>query len=179
MNTTLTRAVFFFIYDFLDGISGTNANFANGSIKNIKNVHLYLLFTRKKGDINITRMLSNIFKLNEEFIGDLLNDGDLKIRFENRILDDTSEFCTELNVYNNDENIVFSNNFLFGIQVSKYLDEEVVVGINDDAPYQWIFIKKDWFFLIDEEISDENYGINIKQSHKIEIPYDHAIDISS
>ncbi|MBT2623521.1 hypothetical protein [Chryseobacterium sp. ISL-6] len=132
----------------------------------------------KKEDISITRMLSNIFKLNEEFVGDLLDDGDFKIRFENRILDNTSEFCTELNVYTKDEIIISANIFLFGIEVSEYLDEEVIVGFNGGDPYQWILIKDNLFFLIDEEISDENYGINVHKSTKIEISYDHAIDIS-
>lgn len=141
---------------------------------------MYVCYLKgKRNDIFIIKMLSSIFKCEKEAIGSLLDDREVEIKFENRLLDETSEFCTELCVYSKDENIIFSNDFLFGIQASKYLDEEVIVSIKGDDPYIYILIKDDLFFQVDEDIIEENYGISIQESSKMEISYNDAIRISN
>jgi len=134
----------------------------------------------KKEDTQIIRMLYDVFKCKKELIGNLLDTKKNDIRFENRLLDHVSEFRTELNVYVNDNinKVAFDTNFLFGNEVSKYLDEEIIVGSQNDDPYEWILIKNNLFFIV-EEIDDENFGITLRKSGNIEISYDQAILISS
>ncbi|WP_027386476.1 hypothetical protein [Chryseobacterium gregarium] len=134
----------------------------------------------KKENIHLIKILSNIFKCKKEFIGNLLDSENFEIRFENRLLDDISEFSTELNVYLNDtvNKTVISNNFLFGIELSRYLNEEIIVSTNRDDPYQWILIRNNSFFLA-EEAEDESFGITLQRSKNIEISYEDAKNISS
>lgn len=141
----------------------------------------YICYLREnKKDIHLIQMLSNIFQCEEELIGNLLNTYNFKIKFENRLLDNVSEFCTELNVYvdNNTNSIVFFNNFLFGFEVSKYLNEDILVSNQGDDPYQWILISNNQFYIV-EEIDNENYGIDLQESNRVKISYNEAMDISS
>ncbi|MDN4012266.1 hypothetical protein QX233_07345 [Chryseobacterium gambrini] len=140
----------------------------------------YICYLREnKKDIHLIQMLSNIFQCEEELIGNLLNTYNFKIKFENRLLDNVSEFCTELNVYvdNNTNSIVFFNNFLFGFEVSKYLNEDILVSNQGDDPYQWILVSNNQFYIV-EEIDNENYGIDLQES-RVKISYNEAMDISS
>ncbi|WP_333597399.1 hypothetical protein [Chryseobacterium flavum] len=134
----------------------------------------------KKEDAQIIKMLYDIFKCEKELIGNLFDTQKNEIRFENRLLDDVSEFCTELNVYVDDNinKVTFKNNFLFGNEVSKYFDEEIIIGSRNDDPYEWILIKNNLFFIV-EEVDDENPGITLQKSGNMEISYDQAILISS
>jgi len=140
----------------------------------------YICYLREnKKDIHLIQMLSNIFQCEEELIGNLLNTYNFKIKFENRLLDNVSEFCTELNVYvdNNTNSIVFFNNFLFGFEVSKYLNEDILVSNQGADPYQWILVSNNQFYIV-EEIDNENYGIDLQES-RVKISYNEAMDISS
>ncbi|WP_265130978.1 hypothetical protein [Chryseobacterium oranimense] len=134
----------------------------------------------KKEDSQIIKMLYDVFKCEKELIGNLFDTQKNDIRFENRLLDDVSEFCTELNVYVDDNinKVTFNNNFLFGYEVSKYFDEDIIIGSRNDDPYEWILIKNNLFFIV-EEVDDENSGITLQKSSNMEISYDQAILISS
>ncbi|WPO84293.1 hypothetical protein SD427_08145 [Chryseobacterium sp. JJR-5R] len=134
----------------------------------------------KKENIHLIKILSDIFKCRDEFIGDLLGSKNFAIRFENRLLDNISEFCTELNIYIDDtiKKVAITNNFLFGIELSKYLNEEIVISTHSDDPCQWILIQNNSFFIA-EEADDENFGITLQRSENIEISYDDAIHMSS
>jgi len=134
----------------------------------------------KKENIHLIKILSDIFKCKKEFIGDLLDSKNFAIRFENRLLDNISEFSTELNVYLDDtiNKAAINNNFVFGIELSKYLDEEIVVSGCTDDPCQWILIQNNLFF-ITEGADDENFGITLHRYENIEISYDDAIHMSS
>ncbi|MCX8526493.1 hypothetical protein OF897_21500 [Chryseobacterium formosus] len=132
-----------------------------------------------KQDKLIINLLAKIFRCNKETITDLLENETTQIKFENRVLDNVSEFQTELNVYiDGDIKTVFLNNLLFGIEISKHLGEEVIVNSNFNDPYQWILIKNDLFFLVDE-IDNDTYGISIKESSKTKMSYKDLIRDSS
>ncbi len=145
-------------------------------------MYSYICYLKKsEGNAHITQMLSNIFKCDEEYISDLLNPENFEIRFENRILDNVSEFYVELNVYLNDDNnitTVFGCNFLFGIEVSKYLNEEVLVSSRNDDSYEWILIGDSSFFIAEEKDNDVP-GITLLRSNNSEISYNKAMLISS
>ncbi|MDN4011254.1 MULTISPECIES: hypothetical protein [Chryseobacterium] len=139
-----------------------------------------------KEDAEVIEMLSNVFNYKKEQIGNLFDQKDFEITFENRILDEISEFCTELNVYipNNEITAIYPNNFLFGYQVSKYLNQQVLVSVSfeNNDPYQYILIENDLFFIVDEVIddnSDDKYGITVQKNTKIKISYNDAINFSS
>ncbi|MDN4031025.1 hypothetical protein [Chryseobacterium gambrini] len=139
-----------------------------------------------KEDAEVIEMLSNVFNYKKEQIGNLFDQKDFEITFENRILDEISEFCTELNVYipNNEITAIYPNKFLFGYQVSKYLNQQVLVSVSfeNNDPYQYILIENDLFFIVDEVIddnSDDKYGITVQKNTKIKISYNDAINFSS
>lgn len=131
------------------GISSRDINFAKDFIKNTKEMNNYICYLKGvKQDKLIINLLAKIFRCNEETITDLLENETTQIKFENKVLDNVSEFQTELNVYiDGDIKTVFLNNLLFGIEISKHLGEEVIVNSNFNDPYQWILIKNDLFFL--------------------------------
>lgn len=133
----------------------------------------------KKSNRYLIEMLSCIFKYKLEEVGDFLSDGTYYLKFENRLLDEASEFCTELNVYIPDKERVLKtelyNNLLFGVKVSEYIGDEVLVNDESDDPYQWVLIKGKQLFLV-EEVDDDNEGITL-MSTKLELSYEKSIKI--
>lgn len=116
-------------------------------------------------------MLSDIFEYQQTQVKELLSEEDCLIRYENRVLDNTSEFCVELIVYIQDENqlndIRLDNNIILGIQISNYIDEDVITNYKENEPYQWLLLRRNHFFLV-EEVAQESYGINL-ENDRIEV----------
>ncbi len=138
--------------------------------------HLICYLKRKKTDHYIIELLTEIFNSTENEISTILNEEKSMIKFENRILDDISEFQTELNIYCVDEKIVKElklNNISLGIAISKSINEDIIVSDENvcDDPYQWILIKQDKLFLVEEDDTKDNNGITLNRNNKTEISY--------
>lgn len=125
----------------------------------------------KRKDLFIEKMLSDIFEYPQTQVKELLSEEDCLIRYENRVLDNISEFCVELIVYIQEEkqlnNIRLDNNIILGMQISNYIDEEVITNYQGNEPYQWLLIKGNHFFLV-EEIDQDNNGISL-ENDRIEV----------
>ncbi len=131
-------------------------------------------------DSYLADILSHVFKCKKCDIGELLEDGDFKIRYENRSLDEESEFNNELNVYVDSKEKILElsiyNNLLFGIKFFNSVNESVLVNDESDNPYQWISIKQEGIFLVEECDSDE-VGINLSAENSYEISLNKALMI--
>lgn len=139
--------------------------------------HYICYLKGKKENIDIISLLSNILNCKKELIGDFFEYGDFKIRFENRFLDDRSEFNTELNVYINEHiSKSFSNNCSFGLEASRFLNEEILVNTKNDYSYEWILINNNLCFIVEETDGDHN-GITLEKSTNIRISGNEAIEI--
>ncbi|MCX8534667.1 hypothetical protein [Chryseobacterium luquanense] len=125
----------------------------------------------KREDLFIEKMLSDIFEYQQTQVKELLSEEDCLIRYENRVLDNTSEFYVELIVYIQDENklndIRLDDNIILGIQISNYIDEDVITNYKENEPYQWLLLRGNHFFLV-EEVAQESYGINF-ENDRIEV----------
>jgi hypothetical protein len=119
----------------------------------------------KREDLFIEKMISDIFGYQQSQVKGLLSEEDCLIRYENRVLDNISEFCVDLVVYIQDEkqlnDIRLDNNIILGIQISNYIDEDVITNYQENEPYQWLLIKGNHFFLVEETNQDSN-GINLE-----------------
>jgi hypothetical protein len=138
-------------------------------------MHHYICYLKgKKENKEITSLLSSVFECANKLIGDLFSYEDFEIRFENRLLDEFSEFNTELNVYmDKPVNKLFADNFLFGLEVSNVLNEEILVSIKNDNPYEWILIRDRLFFTVEETGGDYN-GITLDRLTTIRISQNEA-----
>lgn len=138
-------------------------------------MHHYICYLKGKKENNeITSLLSSVFECGNKIIGDLFSYEDFEIRFENRLLDDFSEFNTELNVYmDKPVNKLFADNFLFGLEVSNVLNEEILVSIKNDNPYEWILIRDRLSFIV-EETDDDYNGITLDRLTTIRISQNEA-----
>lgn len=116
-------------------------------------------------------MLSDIFEYKQEQVKKLLSEDDCLIRYENRILDNISEFSVELVVYIQDDKLLndikLNNNIVLGLKISNYINEDVITDYQKNNPYQWLLIKKNRFFLV-EEIDQDSNGI-ILENDGIEV----------
>ncbi|PQA96794.1 hypothetical protein B0A69_01615 [Chryseobacterium shigense] len=143
-------------------------------------IHFICYLKKKKTDHYIVELLKEIFNCDIKEISNLIDEEKSLIKFENRILDDISEFQVELNIYCIDERRVeelkFNNNISLGIAISKNINEDIAVNDENicDNPYQWILIKQNSLFLVEEE-EDDNNGITLNQNNRIEIPYNNSI----
>lgn len=142
--------------------------------------HLICYLKRKKTDHYIIELLKEIFNSTENDISTISNEEKSIIKFENRILDDISEFQTELNIYCLDEKRVKElkfNNISLGIAISKSINEDIIVSDENvcDDPYQWILIKQDKLFLVEEDDTEDNNGITLSRNNKTEISYNSLI----
>lgn len=87
----------------------------------------------------------------------------------------------ELNIYCIDERRVskleLNNNVSLGIAISKSINEDIVVNDENicDNPYQWILIKQNSLFLVEEDDNEDNNGITLNQNNRIEITYNNSI----
>lgn len=142
----------------------------------------YVCYLKKKmSNDYLVKMLSDIFEYKETSISELLNGvGHYDLRFENRQLDDVSEFKTELNVYILDKrkilNLELYNNLLFGRKVAIYIKDEILINDESDDPYQWILVKEGEIFLVEEEYKD-NEGINLISSNRLELAFEKALSL--
>ncbi|SIT09058.1 hypothetical protein SAMN05421796_11332 [Chryseobacterium piscicola] len=125
----------------------------------------------KRRDLYLEKMLSDIFGYKEAQVKELLSEEDCLIRYENRVLDNISEFNVELIVYIQDENqlndVRLDNNITLGILIANYLNEEVITDYKKSEPYQWLLLRENRFFLV-EEIAQQNNGICL-ENNRIEI----------
>lgn len=125
----------------------------------------------KRKDSFIEKMLSDIFEYKQEQVKKLLSEDDCLIRYENRILDNVSEFFVELVVYIQDDKLLndikLNNNIVLGLKISNYINEDVITDYQKNNPYQWLLIKKNRFFLV-EEIDQDSNGI-ILENDGIEV----------
>lgn len=142
--------------------------------------HLICYLKRKKTDRYIIELLKEIFNSTENDISTISNKEKSIIKFENRILDDISEFQTELNIYCIDEKRVKElkfNNISLGIAISKSINEDIIVSDENvcDDPYKWILIQQDKLFLVEEDDSEDNNGITLSRNNKTEISYNSPI----
>ncbi len=139
-------------------------------------IHFICYLKRKKSNHYIIELLKEIFNCEIEDISNLLDEKQSLIKFENRILDDVSEFKMELNIYCIDESrtreLKLNNNISLGIAISKSINEVVVVNEDNICinPYQWILIRQNKLFLVEEDDNDNN-GITLNQNNQIDITY--------
>lgn len=144
-------------------------------------IHFICYLKRKKTDHYIVELLKEIFNCDIKDISNLIDEEKSLIKFENRILDDISEFQVELNIYCIDERRVkdlkLNNNVSLGIAISKNINEDIAVNDENicDNPYQWILIKQNRLFLVEEEDNEDNNGITLNQNNRIEIMYNNSI----
>ncbi|MBL3550541.1 hypothetical protein J2787_000869 [Chryseobacterium rhizosphaerae] len=144
-------------------------------------IHFICYLKRKKTDHYIVELLKEIFNCDIKDISNLTDEEKSLIKFENRILDDISEFQVELNIYCIDERRVkdlkLNNNVSLGIAISKNINEDIAVNDENicDNPYQWILIKQNSLFLVEEEDNEDNNGITLNQNNRIEIMYNNSI----
>ncbi len=126
--------------------------------------HFICYFKENKKDQEIRNLLNSIFNYGKYEITEISSGFNHGIRYETRILDESSEFKSELNVYISEiktvlENEIY-NDLLFGLVVSKFLKEDIIVNDQSDDPYQWILIRDGGAFLV-EEAAGDNKGINV------------------
>ncbi|MGI9580037.1 hypothetical protein ACR1PO_02380 [Chryseobacterium sp. RRHN12] len=138
-------------------------------------IHFICYLRRKRSDNYIIKLLKEIFNYDIKEISNLMDDKKSLIKFENRILDDISEFQVELNIYCIDEGrareLKLNNNVSVGIAISNKIHEDVVVNDNIicDEPYQWILIKQNSLFLVEEDDIEDSNGITLNQNNRVEI----------
>ncbi|PQA89961.1 hypothetical protein B0A70_15375 [Chryseobacterium piscicola] len=139
-------------------------------LKNIDDMLVFYLKSKRR-DLYLEKMLSDIFGYKEAQVKELLSEEDCLIRYENRVLDNISEFNVELIVYIQDENqlndVRLDNNITLGILIANYLNEEVITDYKKSEPYQWLLLRENRFFLV-EEIAQQNNGICL-ENNRIEI----------
>ena len=138
--------------------------------------HLVGYLKEKKQSTHIKKILSSIFECKVDSIGKLLSDtGEFDVFFENNKIDNTSNFCVEINIYIHNKELekIFPNDFLFASKLSELLNEEVIISFENDDPYVWILIKNNSFFIVEEDLTFESYGINLLDN-KDEISYEEA-----
>ncbi|HBV16498.1 hypothetical protein [Chryseobacterium carnipullorum] len=111
---------------------------------------LVFYLKKEKEDTYIKKMLSVIFKCRDTEVRELLSDCDSLVKFENRPLDNISEFCVELIIYIHGKDklsdINLSNNYFLGCKISEYINEDLIVHYENGDAYQWILIKENRFF---------------------------------
>ncbi|MEF9479086.1 hypothetical protein OWR28_16365 [Chryseobacterium sp. 1B4] len=82
-----------------------------------------------------------------------------------------------MNIYCIDEGrareLKLNNNVSVGIAISNKIHEDVVVNDNIicDEPYQWILIKQNSLFLVEEDDIEDSNGITLNQNNRVEITY--------
>ncbi len=132
---------------------------------------LVFYLRKKRENLFIEKMLGDIFEYPQEQVKELLSEEDCLIRYENRVLDNISEFCVELIVYIQNEkqlnDMQLDNNIMLGIKIANYIDEDVLTKYKENEPYQWLLLKDNHFFLV-EEIDQDSYGISL-EGERIEI----------
>lgn len=144
-------------------------------------IHFICYLKRKKTDHYIVELLKEIFNCDIKEISNLIDEEKSLIKFENRILDDVSEFQVELNIYCIDERRIkelkFNNNVSLGIAISKSINEDIAVNDENicDNPYRWILIKQNSLFLVEEDDNEDNNGITLNPNNRIEITYNNPI----
>lgn len=133
---------------------------------------LVFYLKNRKEDLFIEKMLSDIFEYDQVQVKELLNEGDCLIRYENRVLDNISEFRVELVVYIQNESQLndrkLNNNFFLGLKIANYINEGVIISYAGHDPYLWLLIKENHFFLV-EEIAQDSNGISLMENNRIEI----------
>ncbi len=127
-------------------------------------------------------MLSHILLYREDEIGEMCNekDVDLPVRFENRLLDQKSEFNTELEIHIVDINCRrithLYNDLLFAFKISEYLNEEVLINDASDDPYQWLLIQNQKLSLA-EAVDNEYNGVTILRSKIQELSIEKSLEM--
>lgn len=109
--------------------------------------------------------LSNTIQVELWDISELMENRNTKIKYEVRNLDLNSEFNAELNFFIPNEILLavgLYNNVLFGLTISRFFNDPILVHDYTDDPYQWLYIAKGSLYLADEIDSIEN-GININR----------------
>lgn len=119
----------------------------------------------KREDLFIQKMLCDIFEYKQGQVKELLSEEDCLIRYENRVLDNISEFFVELVVYIQDDkqlhDMKLNNNIILGLKISNYINEDIITNYQKKEPYQWLLIKRNRFFLV-EEIDQDSNGISLE-----------------
>lgn len=144
-------------------------------------IHFICYLKRKKTDHYIVELLKEIFNCEIKQISRLIDEEKSLIKFENRVLDDISEFQVELNIYCIDvkraRELQLNNNIFLGIAISKSINEDIIVNDENicDDPYQWILIRQNNLFLVEEDDNEDNNGITLNQNSIIEITYNNSI----
>lgn len=142
----------------------------------------YVFFLKSYIDSNdIIKLLGNLFCLKTQEIGELNEEGEkIILRFEIEILDNTSEFKFELNIYCHSLDLIlnkgFYNNLILGVELSTILKKEILINDESDDPYQWILINEKWIYLVESE--DNNHvGITLKESRTLPLSLSKAMEL--
>jgi ribosomal protein L23 len=129
--------------------------------------HLVFLIRNNIEEKNLKNIISNIFNVKPSKINELLESKESLIKYEITMLDSFTEFNFELNIYiQNELSISVKESELFSIakSISSYIDDEVIIETFRDDPYQWVLVSNNIGYLVEEKISNGNYGLNIDRS---------------
>ena len=159
-------------------VSSEAVEFSVDFVKNIDMLHYVCYLKKHMLNPYVLSMLSNIFEYGPEKIGELTSEENCELKFENVLLDGDSEFNSVLTVYVvNREKVLklgIYNSLLFGLKVSSYMKDEVIVSDESDDPYQWILIRNSRIFWV-EELATDSEGITLLGSDRKELSYDKAL----
>lgn len=142
----------------------------------------YVFFLSGYIDSNdIIKLLGNLFGLKTEEIGELSeSEKTTQIRFEMRILDNTSDFKFELSIYCDSLDLVlnkgFYNNLILGVEFSTILKKEILINDESDDPYQWILINEKFIYLVESK-DDNHVGITLKESSALPLALSKAMEL--
>lgn len=125
---------------------------------------MYSIYLGDKVSINeVVQALAITFNLAQDMIMDLSDEGNSKIKYEVKILDNSSEFNVEY-VFHIHQNLKLESGLTdivkFAQKISKFIDSPMVIDDLSDDPYQWLYLDNERLFLVEEVDSDKN-GIDL------------------
>lgn len=128
--------------------------------------HFICYFKSKKiTESVLVNSLSIVFNISSCQIGELIDDGDLLIRYEIIDLDSSGKgFFRELNIYVEKSILIKShinNNLLLVLELTNVIQEDIIINDESNDPYQYLLVNsKRQVFLVED--TGEFESVNIR-----------------
>ncbi len=137
-------------------------------------------FKKQKTEESIKNILGKIYKTNQNNIKKLEDyDDKAIINFQFTKFGNDSDFNYQLEIFVSNDLIIslgIFNNLILAIHLNKILEEEILINDESDDPYQWLLIKNNKLYLV-EEYEDLQQGINLLYEKSIELNILKAINL--
>ena len=142
--------------------------------------HFVCYFEVEIEDSLLRQKLSEFFIIDLDKVGYLLEEKECLVRYENETLDNFSKFRFELNIYVSSNEILLKKGLCniveYGIALSIFFQNKILIHDLTDDPYQWLLIEKKSVYLVEETDNDYD-GVTIKEGSLIELSSKKCINL--